>query len=65
MDNEANAGKVAVFDLAIQAIVAEGECTDWVELQLMYEELRDHGEYELIIVRRLEPVVTRFERMLA
>ena len=63
MENNDNSGKVAVFNLEIPALVAEGEGTDWVELELMYEDLRKQGDYELVIVRRAEPVVTRFERL--
>lgn len=58
-----NSGKVAVFNLDIPAIIAEGDGTDWVELELIYESLREQGNYELVIVRRYEPTVTRFVRM--
>ena len=58
--NKENSGRVAVFD---PAIVAEGDGTDWVELELMYESLREQGDYELVIVRGYEPTVTRFERL--
>ncbi|MBR1629467.1 MAG: hypothetical protein IJ679_09450 [Lachnospiraceae bacterium] len=61
--NKENSGRVAVFDLGIPAIVAEGDGTDWVELELMYESLREQGDYELVIVRGYEPTVTRFERL--
>ncbi len=61
VDNDENSGKVAVFDMTIPGIVAEGEGTDWYELELMYENLRESGDYELVIVHRYQPTVTRFE----
>ena len=51
------------FSLEIPAIIAEGDGMDWVELELIYESLREHGNYELVIVRSCEPTVTRFERL--
>ena len=61
--DEKNAGRVAVFDLDIPGIVAEGDKLDWVELELLYEELRKTGNYELVICRRFEPTVKIFERL--
>ena len=49
--NTENNGKVALFDTSDSILLAEGDGnTDWVELELRYEKLRETGKYELVVM---------------
>ena len=46
-----NEGKVAIFNFDSSELIAEGDNgEDWLELELMCEELRENGNYRIVIV---------------
>ena len=59
-----NEGKVAVFDFDNSELVAEGDNgSDWFELEMMCEELRNNGNYKIVIVPKREPSIKLFRRV--
>ena len=59
-----NEGKVAVFDFDNSELVAEGDsASDWFELEMLCEELRNNGNYKIVIVPRKEPSIKLFNRV--
>ena len=55
-----NAGKVALFNLDEKYLVADGEDTDWVKIELLYEDLRESGNYDLVLVPHSNKEVQSF-----
>ena len=63
--NQKNAGKVAIFDFAHSFLVAEGDRgSDWMELELLCEELRKNGDFRIVIVPEAQPTVKVFRRVM-
>lgn len=61
-----NAGKVAVFDFDDSTLIAEGDGqSDWLELELLCEELRKNGNVRIVIVPEAKPSIKMFRRVLA
>ena len=60
-----NEGKVAVFNFETSMLVAEGDgATDWVELELLCEDLRKNGNYRVVIVPDSRPTIKDFRRII-
>ncbi|MBQ7481785.1 MAG: hypothetical protein IJT80_07900 [Lachnospiraceae bacterium] len=58
-----NQGKVAIFDFDKSELIAEGESgADWFELEMLCEELRDNGNYKIVIVPQKAPEIKLFRR---
>ncbi len=59
-----NEGKVAVFDFDNSELVAEGDSgLDWYELEMLCEELRNNGNYKIVIVPEKAPSIKPFRRV--
>ncbi len=59
-----NEGKVAVFDFDNSELVAEGDSgLDWYELEMLCEELRNNGNYKIVIVPEKAPSIKLFRRV--
>ena len=63
MNQEGNAGKVAVYNFDNMTLVAEGEGEDWLDLELLCEDLRANGKYRIIIVPPKEPYLSPYRGM--
>ena len=65
--NPENEGKIGIISLDSLELVAEGDCdSDWVEMELLYEGLREEGNYRMVIVPRKSNTIQSFQwRMLA
>lgn len=61
-----NQGKVAIFDFDHSRLIAEGDDgTDWLELEMLCEQLRENGNYKIVIVPEKQPSINLFRRVLA
>ena len=61
-----NQGKVAIFDFDKSELIAEGENgTDWFELEMLCEELRNSGNYRIVIVPQQTPEIKVFRRIVS
>ena len=60
-----NQGKVAIFDFDNSELIAEGESgSDWYELEILCEELRNNGNYKIVIVPPKSPEIKLFRRVM-
>lgn len=60
-----NGGKVAIFNFDSSELVAEGDNgEDWTELELMCEELRENGNYRIVIVPPNVPQIHLYKRVI-
>ena len=61
-----NQGKVAIFDFDNSELIAEGDDgSDWLELEMLCEELRNKGNYKIVIVPQKKPEIKLYRRILA
>ena len=60
-----NEGKVAIFNFDSSELIAEGDNgEDWLELELMCEELRENGNYRIVIVPEDAPRINLYKRII-
>lgn len=60
-----NQGKVAIFDFDKSELVAEGDNgSDWLELQTLCEQLRQNGNYKIVIVPHQSPSIKLFRKVM-
>lgn len=60
-----NQGKVAIFNFDKSELIAEGESgADWLELEMLCEELRKKGNFKIVIVPQKQPEIKLFRRIM-
>ena len=61
-----NEGKVAIFDFDRSELIAEGDDgADWLDLEMLYEEIKDAGNYRMVIVPEQMRTINLFRRVIA
>lgn len=54
--NSKNAGKVALFNMNDNIVIAEGdESSDWLKIEKLRQERESVGDYKIVIVPSAEP----------